>query len=185
MNNYYIVKNINEINLQMIVNDYIEHFTRKKIIIQTTYKPLEKIEVRFNKNDLHHLLGLHKVQNKKNNATKNLQRILEGTLTIDTIKTHPNYGIIRNRLLNYNFLHKCFIEQSIKLCIIPLENKRNPQKLSVVFIDQLNNVNVLLGLKSDNSNRYYVPATLYVVNDSSIYQRTKRTKIKSMKWEEY
>lgn len=185
MENYYLVSNINEINLQMIVNDYIHFFTNQKLIIRTTYKKLEKIEVRFNKRDIHHLLGFHKVQERNNNATKTLQNILEGKLTIDSIKKHPNFGEMRNRLLNYNFLHKCFIEKEIKLCIIPVDSNRNPQKLSVVFVDYYNNTNMLLGLKSDYTNTYYIPATMYQMNNSSIYNKTKRTKIIDISWQNY
>ncbi|MGW7930001.1 hypothetical protein BU107_13700 [Staphylococcus xylosus] len=185
MNNYYMVENINAIDLQMLLNDYKENFTKKKLIINTTYEKLKTIEVRFSERDIHHLLGFHKVQNRGNNATKTLQNISEGKLTILSIKNHPNYGEMRNRLLNYNFLHKCFIDRIIRLCVIPADKKRNPQKLSVVFIDYNNNMNILLGLKLDSSRRYYVPATMYVVNDSSVYKRTKKTKILDMKWENY
>ncbi|KKI56575.1 PBECR4 domain-containing protein [Staphylococcus haemolyticus] len=111
MNKYYKIQSINDIDLQMLLSDYIENFTKQKLIITTTYSKLEKIEVRFNKRDIHHLLGFHKVQNKNNNATKTLQNILEGKLTIDKIKEHHNFGEIRNRLLNYNFLHECFLDK--------------------------------------------------------------------------
>ncbi|GJF55836.1 PBECR4 domain-containing protein [Staphylococcus argenteus] len=183
MNNYYKVQNINDINLQMLLSDYIENFTRQKLIIHTTYDKLKEIEVRFNKRNIHHLLGLHKVHN--NNATKTLQNILEGKLTIKEIKKHHNFGEIRNRLLNYNFLHKCFIDKEIKLCIIPQEKNKNPQRLAVVFIDYYNDVNMLIGLKLDNSQNYYIPATMYQMNNSSIYNRTKRTRITKIEWKEY
>ncbi|WP_242510635.1 PBECR4 domain-containing protein, partial [Staphylococcus condimenti] len=103
---YYKVENINDIDLQMLLNDYIECFTKKKLIVQTTYFKLEQFEIRFNKRDIHHLLGFHKIQNKKVNATKTLQLILEGNLT--------------------------------SLCVIPKESSKNPQNLSVLFIDQYN-----------------------------------------------
>ncbi|WP_368773415.1 hypothetical protein [Staphylococcus condimenti] len=53
--------------------------------------------MRFNKRDIHHFVGFHKIQNKKVNATKTLQLILEGNLTIREVKTHHNFGEIRNR----------------------------------------------------------------------------------------
>ena len=112
MDNFYKIDNINDIDLQMLLSDYIENFTRQKLIITTTYDKLKEIEIRFNKRNIHHLLGLHKVQN--NNATKTLQNILEGKLTIKDIKKHHNFGEIRNRLLNYNFLHKCFIKKEVR-----------------------------------------------------------------------
>ncbi|MFW3529130.1 PBECR4 domain-containing protein, partial [Staphylococcus caprae] len=137
----------------------------------------------FNKRNIHHLLGFHKVQN--NNATKTLQNILEGKLTINVIKKHHNYSEIRNRLLNYNFLHKCFINKEIKLCVIPKGKNKNPQQLSVVFIDYYNDINMLIGLKLDYSQSYYVPATMYQINDSNIYNRTPKTRITQIEWENY
>ena len=183
MDNYYKIDNINDIDLQMLLSDYIENFTRQKLIITTTYDKLKEIEIRFNKRNIHHLLGLHKVQN--NNATKTLQNILEGKLTINVIKKHHNYGEIRNRLLNYNFLHKCFINKEIKLCVIPKGKNKNPQQLSVVFIDYYNDINMLIGLKLDYSQSYYVPATMYQINDSNIYNRTPKTRITQIEWENY
>ena len=183
MDNYYKIDNINDIDLQMLLSDYIENFTRQKLIINTTYDKLKRIEIRFNKRNIHHLLGFHKVQN--NNATKTLQNILEGKLTIKDIKKHHNFGEIRNRLLNYNFLHKCFIKKEVRLCVIPKEKNKNPQHLSVVFIDYYNNINMLIGLKLDRSQRYYVPATMYQINEASIYNRTKRTKITHIEWQHY
>lgn len=185
MKNYYKVENINNIDLQMLLNDYIECFTKKKLIVQTTYLKLEKFEIRFNTKDIHHLLGFHKVQNRNNNATKTLQSILKGELTIDIIKKHHEFGTIRNRLINYNFLHKCFIEQTVKLCVIPKENRKNPQKLAILFIDYHKNINMMIGLKLANGGKYYVPATMYQINNSSIYNRTKRTRITNMWWEDY
>lgn len=185
MKDYYRVEKINDIDLQMLLNDYIDFFTKRKLIVKTTYFKLEQFEIRFNKRDIHHLLGFHKVKNKNVNATKTLQLILEGKLTIKDIKTHHNFGEIRNRLLNYNFLHKCFIDQEINLCVIPKEKRKNPQSLAVLFIDDYNNINMMIGLKLDKSGRYYVPATMYQINDSSVYQRTKRTRITNMWWENY
>ncbi|MBJ6292105.1 hypothetical protein JGU37_03935 [Staphylococcus aureus] len=185
MKDYYKVEKIDDIDLQMLLNDYIEFFTKRKLIVKTTYYKLEQFEIRFNKRDVHHLLGFHKIQNKKVNATKTLQLILEGNLTIKDIKKHHNYGEVRNRFLNYNFLHKCFINQEVDLCVIPKEERKNPQNLAVVFIDHHNDVNMMIGLKLDKTGSYYVPATMYQINNSSIYQRTKRTKITNMCWRDY
>ena len=185
MSDYYEIENINDIDLRMLLNDYIEFFTKRKLIVKTSYNKLEKFEVRFSKRDIHHLLGFHKVQDSKNNATKTLQGILGGKLTVKEIKKHRRFGEIRNRLLNYNFLHKCFIDQEVKLCVIPKESRKNPQELAVIFIDYHRDINMLIGLKLDTRGIYYVPATMYQINDSSAYHRTKRTRIIEMVWEDY
>lgn len=69
--------------------------------------------------------------------------------------------------------------------MIPKEKNKNPQKLEVVFIDHHNDIRMLLRLKMDCSKKYYVPATMYQMNDSSVYNRTKRTNITSIEWKPY
>lgn len=54
-----------------------------------------------------------------------------------------------------------------------------------MFIDYYNNINMLIGLKLDRSQHYYVPATMYQINEASIYNRTKRTKITHIEWQHY
>ena len=44
---------------------------------------------------------------------------------------------------------------------------------------------MLIGLKRDHSNTYYIPATMYQINNSSIYNRTKRIRITNIEWENY
>ena len=43
MDNFYKIDNINDIDLQMLLSDYIENFTRQKLIITTTYDKLKEI----------------------------------------------------------------------------------------------------------------------------------------------
>ncbi|BFT97115.1 hypothetical protein BGPG180_16190 [Staphylococcus epidermidis] len=78
-----------------------------------------------------------------------------------------------------------YICAKIKLCIIPKENSKNPQILFIVFIDYFININMLIDLKSDYTNTYYIPAIMYQINNSSGYNRTKRTRITNIEWEDY
>lgn len=181
---YLQINSLYDVNFQEILNDYIENFTKRYLIIETNYKKVPNIDIRFDKRDIHHLLGLHKVQDSNINATNTLSKILEGTLTINSIKKHHQFDEIKNRLLNYNFLHHCFINQSVKLCII-VKNKPNPQQLDVIFIDKYNNKNVLLGFKKARGRNYYVPSTMYEVNNSSVYLRKARSNIKTITWHDY
>lgn len=179
---YLKIEKIEDVNFQDILNDYIDVFTGKYLMVETNYKKLEQFEIRFNKTDIHHLLGFHKVQDSDISATKTLYKILEGTLTLESIRKHNNFNDMKSRLINYNFLHKCFIDQSVNLCIIP-DSRKNPQKLDVVFHDLHHHRTVLIGLKKVRS--YYVPATLYETNSKNIYGNQKRTKVKNMEWKNY
>ncbi|WP_257213611.1 PBECR4 domain-containing protein, partial [Staphylococcus piscifermentans] len=66
-------------------------------------------EIRFSKDHLPHILGLHKVINESANVF--LTKILQGKLTHSSIKKHHNYQNIKDWLYSYNFLHRCFIEK--------------------------------------------------------------------------
>ncbi|EHR80114.1 hypothetical protein SEVCU111_1626 [Staphylococcus epidermidis VCU111] len=44
---------------------------------------------------------------------------------------------------------------------------------------------MLIDLKSDYTNTYYIPAIMYQINNSSGYNRTKRTRITNIEWEDY
>ncbi|KTT82736.1 hypothetical protein RSA37_11945 [Mammaliicoccus sciuri] len=180
---YYIVNNDSDIDFQYILNDYIEIFTRKKLIVTTTYKKLETFEIRFDKFNLPHLLGLHKVLEKR--ATKILQDIVEGKLDIEHLKSHTSYGDIKDRILSYNFLHRCFILNVVKLCIIIDSNDRNPQNLDVVFIDDMNKKSILIGLRKARGQNFYVPTTMYVIKNHSEYLLKRRTNITNMTWLDY
>lgn len=179
---YLKIETIEDVNFQDILNDYIDMFTRRYLVVQTNYKKLEQFEIRFNKSDLHHLLGFHKVQDSNVSATKTLYMILEGKLTLESIRRHHQFKDMKSRLINYNFLHKCFIDQDVQLCIIP-NSKKNPQKLDVVFQDIHNHHTVLIGLKKVRN--YYVPATLYETNSKNVYGSQRRTKVTSMEWNSY
>ena len=44
---------------------------------------------------------------------------------------------------------------------------------------------MLIDLKSDYTNTYYIPAIMYQINNSSSYNLTKRTRITNIEWEDY
>lgn len=178
----YLIKYCDNINLQEVLNDFIENFTRKKCILKISDKKLQNVEIRFSKNNLPHLLGLHKINKKR--APKILIEILEGTMTHSSIKTHHNYSNIKDRLYSYNFLHKCFIEKNINYCIVVKNNVNNQLDLDVVFIDNFNNKLIVLGLRK--VQHYFVPTTMYVMkNQNDQYNLMPRSKINCIEWCEY
>ncbi|PWZ93078.1 hypothetical protein DD924_20775, partial [Staphylococcus pseudintermedius] len=115
----------------------------------------------FQTNNLPHLLGLHYTQKEKINAKKIVGRIAEGKITKNSIKRHHEYSKIKDRLINYNFLHKCFIDKDIKLCVIIPENSINPQKIDIAFIENNSNNAMFLGIRKNLKDKYYYPATMY------------------------
>lgn len=171
-----------DIDLQILLNDFIENFTRNKCILEISDKNLQNVEIRFSKDNLPHLLGLHKVN--KDRASKILSAILEGTITHNSIKSHHEYVNIKDRLYSYNFLHKCFIEKEVKYCIVIKSNKNNSLNLDIAFIDSFNNKTIVLGLRKVRD--FFVPATMYVMkNKNDQYNTMPRSKINSIEWHEY
>ncbi|WJP97052.1 PBECR4 domain-containing protein [Macrococcus bovicus] len=182
MSSYMIVEKLEDVDFQDLLNDYIQCFTRQYLVMETNYNKLEKFEVRFTKTDVHHLLGFHKIQDSNVNATHTLSQILDGTLTLETARKHNCFDDMKSRLINYNFLHRCFIDQEVSLCVIPSKGK-NPQNLNIVFQDKHRNCNMLIGLRRVRD--YYVPVTMYETNRNGIYNSQRRTKIISAEWKDY
>lgn len=179
-NKYYKLNSEENINFQEIFNDYIDTFTRKKLILKVANKD---IEIRFSKDNLPHLLGLHKVL--KGRATDILQSIVEGEIDIEKLKKHERYKEIKDRILSYNFLHSCFIDKNIELCIIVDAHGFNPQDLGLVFIDDFGGKDILFGLRKARNTNYYSPTTMYVVKDNSAYIRKKKSRVLNIRWQDY
>lgn len=95
-----------------ILRDYEENFCNKMCCIETSYKEMNFIHVYFSKTDLHHLLGLHKVIS--GSATNSIKSIESGYLTLNHIRKHKNFGIIRPRIDSYLFIHEIFLKKGVE-----------------------------------------------------------------------
>lgn len=179
---YLRINDENDVDLQNILNDFIACFCKGYFEVKTKYKKIPVFRISFHRNNLPHLLGLHYIH-KGISAKKILGRISDGTITKSTIKTHHEYYMIKDRLINYNFLHKCFIDKKIKVCVIVRENSVNPQKLDIAFIDDRNSNIMILGLRKGYNSDFYSPATMYVLGKNSSYLRMRRTYITDINWE--
>ena len=51
-------------DIQEIVSDYELNFSGKTCKVLTSYKKLPEFEVRFDKEDLFHILGIHKLKTR-------------------------------------------------------------------------------------------------------------------------
>lgn len=181
---YLKINSENDVDLQNILNDFINCFCNGYVEVRTKYKKLPNFKINFHKNNLPHLLGLH-YTHKKTSAKKIIGRIAEGKITHKSIKQHYEYDNIKDRLINYNFLHKCFIDKEINLCVIVPKNSINPQKIDVAFLDDKNSEVMILGLKKGYSSEFYVPATMYILGKNSPYRKMRRTHIIDITWKDY
>lgn len=180
---YLKINNENDVDLQGILNDYIDCFCKGYVEIKTKYKLISVFKISFHKNNLPHLLGLHYVTNKLS-AKKTIGKIAEGKITHSSIKRHHNYSDIKVRLINYNFLHKCFIDKDIKLCVMVPKNSTNPQKIDIAFIDDKNSEVMVIGLKKSFNSEFYFPSTMYELGKNSPYRTMRRTHIVDIVWKD-
>ncbi|MFD1420912.1 PBECR4 domain-containing protein [Lactiplantibacillus songbeiensis] len=65
----------------------------------------------FNQNDLPHLMGWEKVANGRSNAKYLINQIDDEKFTLASTRKHHNFDSIRNRLLNYNYLHDILLHK--------------------------------------------------------------------------
>lgn len=162
-----------------ILNDYKENFCNKMCCIEIAYKEMEFINIYFSKTDLHHLLGFHKVL--PGNATKTINDIENGNLTIKHIKKHQNYGMIKTRIDNYNFIHDVFYKNNVELCIVEKDINSNTMDLNLIIYKKKGYEVIVLGLKKNYKNDIYYLATLHKTYENK-YKDTRKTKIKNIKW---
>ncbi|HHO5062400.1 TPA: hypothetical protein ACRVR5_002623 [Staphylococcus aureus] len=88
------------------------------------------------------------------NAKKIIGRIAEGKITHKAIKKHHEYSNIKDRVINCNFLQKCFIDKKVMLCVIVSKNLINPQEIDVAFIDDKNSQVMMHGLRKSKNNDF-------------------------------
>lgn len=167
-------------NLQWILEDYILNFHNRLCVLETNYKAIPLLIIAFHKNDLYHLLGLHKVLNK-GHAKSVIYRIESGELDFKTIRKSPNFNDIKPRLENYSFLHHLFIDNRVKICILGKDLPHNTMNLDVVFYKPGGDRCIVLGLR-ERKGIYYL-TTLHEAH-SKKYIHLKQTKIKSIEWKD-
>ena len=82
---YLKINSENDVDLQDILNDFINCFCKGYVEIKTKYKLLPIFKINFHKIIYPHLLGLH--THKKVSAKKIIGRIAEGKITHESKKT--------------------------------------------------------------------------------------------------
>lgn len=166
--------------LQNILDDYTKNFNGKICVLETNYKKIPTIRISFHCNDLYHLLGLHKIL-KNINADRVISKIQNGDITFKDIQRHSDFGDIKPRIENYNFLHQLFIDNRVKICVLKKDLIKNTMNLDVVFYKPKNNRCIVLGLRQQE--KVYYLTTLHEAH-SDKYIHLKQTKINCIRWED-
>ncbi|MEB6085064.1 PBECR4 domain-containing protein [Enterococcus casseliflavus] len=179
-----VLNRYNDVVLTNLLNDYRCNFHGRSCKVRTNYKGLKEFEVAFYDEGLPHLLGLHYV-GKNRAGSRILEDIDSGRMTAQTIMKHAEFRQkdIRNRILLYPFVYEVFVDQKIKVCV-PMDNvKPNNMRLSCVFTKKGTKEEIVLGLKRDNRDGIFKPATLHS-NKKAKYTLLKCSKVESIIWDE-
>nr|WP_238480078.1 PBECR4 domain-containing protein [Fructobacillus papyriferae] len=171
--------------MKEIVDNYERDFHGHTVEITTNFKPLQNIVINFDVLDVPHLLGLQYLS-KRRSASKNIEMIKSGTLTIEDIKRDPSFGDrIKDRFKYHEFFNEVFKSNSSQLMVITRDIRPprlgNVEFLIYDYLDPKRKKMVLIGF-SPNNKGYYVPATLHVRKTPNIFTERRLTEIKSMKW---
>lgn len=181
---YYHVKNVNDIDYKKILDDYRRWFSGRIVELTTNYKLLQDFKVIFNDSDLPHLMGWQKIISKRNYAGHIIDLVDSGAFTVKTSRKNQNFPRIKNRLLNYNFMHEIFWDANSNVCVMTSDMKPNPLRLDIVFFkDTSPREIVVLGLRRAKGMNYFVPTTLHAEKKrDNQYLLRRKTSITSIKW---
>lgn len=129
-------------------------------------------------------MGWQKVIDKGAYASNIIHLIDTNKFTLANTRKHRNFFKIKDRLLNYNYLHEIFYEKQQDICVITRDMKPNPLHLDIVFYKKNDPKHiVVLGLRKNHNLNYFVPTTLHVEKVSNNpYLQRRNTFIKKVSW---
>ncbi|KID42266.1 PBECR4 domain-containing protein [Fructilactobacillus fructivorans] len=181
---YLVISDENSINFKDMLDDYRHYFSGHTVELTTNYNLLSQVKIIFNEKDLPHLMGWEKVRikNKDKNASKIIIDIDNLTFTKKLSKKNPNWKSIKKRNLNYNLLHRIFLDQDINVFVETSNMHPNRLHLNIVFVYNKKRESIILGFRKTRTRDVFVPVTLHATNIHNQYNCRRRTKVKSLKW---
>lgn len=163
-----------------ILKFYTENFCQRDCLIEVNYSPIGIIQLSFEENSLHHLLGLQYVTSKR--ASENIQDIKSGELTYRKIKKNDNFYKIKYRIYGIYSLSSMLISPQVDVCILAKDIDYNSMKIDVMLFDSFDSKKViLLGLRKNKKTGIYYPTTLFRTEKKK-YEMFRKTKIKKIIW---
>ncbi|WP_125605053.1 PBECR4 domain-containing protein [Lapidilactobacillus bayanensis] len=173
----YQINSANDIDYLKILNDYKRNFVNNIAVLHTNYKKIETIKISFAVNDLPHLMGWEKI-NQSSHASSIIKMIESEKMTYSSTRKNQNFYRIKDRLLNYNFLHTIFINEDLNTAIMTSDMKPNKLRLDIVFYSEEDHKHaIILGLRKDMHSSYFIPTTLHVEKIPNQFSNRRRTSI--------
>lgn len=175
---------MNDVNLKDIYSFYLEKFCNKNCILTTGYHKISPVQISFRKDQLPHLLGLHKIG--YSGGMKTVTLIEQEKLTLMDIKNKQGYHEIKPRIFNFYQLEEMFYNEGIKTCILKKDNTNNTKmyrQLDIILINNSNNKSkvYVLGLKFNKKTSVYYPTTFFETKKSK-YDSMRMTVVNKLTW---
>lgn len=177
-----LISDTSDIDFKAILDDYRSCFAGHRIQIGTNYNLLNSFDIVFTERDVPHLMGWEKVRKKANSASKIIKDIDSGLWTVRDAKKNRDWFKSKNRILNYNFMHRIFLDEDLVPMVLTSNMKPNRLNLDIVFVHNKAHESVILGLRKAKGNDYFVPTTLHTEKLDNQYNLRRRTRIDSIDW---
>lgn len=180
--NHLLIADASSINFKNILDDYRLCFAGHRVRIHTNYNLLNSFDIVFTEKDIPHLMGWEKITSKNRNASNIINEVDQFKFTAAMAKKNSNWFKVRKRMLNYNFLHRIFLDKDVNVLVVTSDMKPNRLKLDIVFIINLEHESVVLGLRKAKNQDFFVTTTLHTERKNNQYNYRRRTKITSLEW---
>ncbi|WP_204121493.1 MULTISPECIES: PBECR4 domain-containing protein [Levilactobacillus] len=181
--NHLLISSGTDIDFKMILEDYRACFSGHKVHLTTNYNQLSQFDIVFSENQLPHLMGWEKVKGRgSKSASAIITEVDSGTWTLSDAKKNQRWHEAKKRMLNYNIMHRIFLDQDLVPMVLTSDMKPNRLKLDIVFVANKAHESVILGFRKSKDKDFFVPTTLHTESLNNSYNLRRRTKISSLEW---
>lgn len=159
------------------------NFNGNILIVETKDVRLPVFYIKFSDGQLPHLLGLHKLYRKP--ATKLVEQLRVGEITLEKIKRHQNFSLIKERIENFDFVIQTFSTPSHSFVIqVSKVDSDNRMRLDLVFNGHRRNRKLVIGLRrSKEDSEIFRPVTFFVTKNKKFdYLHSRRVEVTNMLW---
>lgn len=171
-----------EVDLFAIYKTFLHKYDGHLVSVTTPYKPLGTFYIKFDIQQLPHLLGLHKIYIGQS-PKKILGKLASGSVVLSALKRNKNYRIIKDRLKYFPDLDAILkLDTNVQAILVSPADSKNSMRLDLVFQHVKSHRRITLGLRKTHEG-VFVPVTFLVRQDRNIdYPNSKRIVYKVDAW---
>lgn len=171
-----------EADLLAIYKNFLHNYDGHLVSVTTSYKPLGTFYIKFDIQQLPHLLGLHKIYIGQK-PKKILERMASGAALLSALKRNRNYGKIKDRIQYFSEIDSILkLDANVQAIVVSTADSQNSMKLDLVFQHVKSHRRLTLGIRR-TQDAVFVPVTFFVRQDRNIdYPHSKRISYKVDAW---